>query len=243
MSSYEQDCDEGEIDSGCVAARRLHQLLSEVRRAPKDARNFALFERGDELKKLGIDYNQINAFDATDDATLDRQIAVTASVARAPHRRYEASTIVTAAKAGQPRNIGQRLMRSPTVRRLFESGDTANHIAKIERDRALEEARTAGVVNAAGHPNTSNNQYDAERHARWAYRTSKAVGPGLATLFGIGHELDNLWHGGPLRETFMDLHNNGVGIGQFNAHGNEPDLKTPGLQWFGGRNARPSGDR
>lgn len=36
----------------------------------------------------------------------------------------------------------------------------------------------------------------------------------------------------------MDLHNNGVGIGQARAGGGMPDLRTPGLQWFKGTDAR-----
>lgn len=42
-----------------AAARRLHGLLVEVRAAPKDARNYMLFDRRDELKGFGIDDNQI----------------------------------------------------------------------------------------------------------------------------------------------------------------------------------------
>ena len=57
------------------AALRLRALLSEVRSAPKDSRDFALFERRDDLAKLGVDPAQIDGFDATDDAAIDRHIA------------------------------------------------------------------------------------------------------------------------------------------------------------------------
>jgi hypothetical protein len=67
-----------------AAARRLHGLLVEVRAAPKDARNYMLFDRRDELKGLGIDDNQIASFDPSNDA-LDTHIASMAAVAHPPN--------------------------------------------------------------------------------------------------------------------------------------------------------------
>jgi hypothetical protein len=64
-------------------AVRLHGLLSEVRNAPKDARDFALFDRRDALAELGVPHHQIDAFDATDDGALDGHIAQAGAVARA----------------------------------------------------------------------------------------------------------------------------------------------------------------
>jgi hypothetical protein len=94
MSGYDDDYSD--------AALKLHGLLSEVRRAPKDGRDFALFERGDELGKLGIGYDQINAFDATDDAALDHHIAAAASAARAPKRKGEDRDVVVTGASFRP---------------------------------------------------------------------------------------------------------------------------------------------
>lgn len=64
------------------AATRLYSLLADVRRAPGDRRNYMLFDQREELNSLGVDDDQINAFDATDDAELDQSIARAGAVVR-----------------------------------------------------------------------------------------------------------------------------------------------------------------
>jgi hypothetical protein len=88
------------------AAARLHGLLSDVRAAPRDARNYVLFERRDELNGLGVDDGQINAFDARDEATLDHHIAQANAVARGiGHRDNDAVTVT--AQVGEPSPFGE----------------------------------------------------------------------------------------------------------------------------------------
>jgi hypothetical protein len=53
---------------------RLLTLLREVRAAKSDARDFALFDRRDALAALGVPMDEIDKFDAHDDAALDRHI-------------------------------------------------------------------------------------------------------------------------------------------------------------------------
>ena len=228
-------------------AVRLRAILRGVRGARSDERDFALFDARDELKGLGVDAAQIDAFDAHDDAALDHHIGQAHAVATALGALDEADhsalwgeggvetlagengndTLLgggmddrieeTAAKAPHPPTLNERVMGSAPMQHITRPFKIANRLAHEEAARAKEEARRAGVFNSRGLPDSSNNQFDAERHARWAYRTAKEVGPRWATIFGVGHELDNLVHGGPVRETVMDLHNNGVGIGQARA--------------------------
>jgi len=56
-----------------------------------------------------------------------------------------------------------------------------------------------------------NNLFDAMRHALWSKRTVEETNWFTAYTAGVGHEIDNLLHGGPWRETLMDLHNNSIG--------------------------------
>jgi hypothetical protein len=61
---------------------RLLNLLRGVREAKPDARDFALFDRRDDLAALGVPHAQIDSFDARDDAALDRHIADAGAAAR-----------------------------------------------------------------------------------------------------------------------------------------------------------------
>lgn len=56
-------------------AARLHGLLNDVRDAPDDARDFAWFEKRDDLKRLGVAPDVIDNFDARDTRALDDHIA------------------------------------------------------------------------------------------------------------------------------------------------------------------------
>jgi len=56
-----------------------------------------------------------------------------------------------------------------------------------------------------------NDAYDAMRHAEWQCRTAAETNQFTAWISGLGHELDNLIHGGDWNESIMDLHNNAVG--------------------------------
>ena len=73
--------------------------------------------------------------------------------------------------------------------------DKANQIAAEERAKHH------------GH----NDADDAQRHAEWSCRMRKEIGPITAWSAGVGHELENLLHGGPWNESRMDLHNNEEG--------------------------------
>jgi hypothetical protein len=64
------------------SARRLRDLLGEVRAAAPDARDFALFDRRDDLAALGVAHDDIDAFDASDDDALDHHIASADAAAR-----------------------------------------------------------------------------------------------------------------------------------------------------------------
>ena len=56
-----------------------------------------------------------------------------------------------------------------------------------------------------------NDLFDGLRHAIWSKRTVEDTNWFTAYTAGVGHEIDNLLHGGPWRETLMDLHNNSIG--------------------------------
>ena len=63
----------------------------------------------------------------------------------------------------------------------------------------------------AKRPGAHNNQEDGMRHAEWSRRTACETNPFTAWYAGIGHELENLWHGSPWNEVKMDIHNNAEG--------------------------------
>lgn len=63
-----------------AAVQRLRDLLAEVRDAPHDARSFALFERRDELDRLGINADDLERGVDVDD-TMDRHISNLGAVA------------------------------------------------------------------------------------------------------------------------------------------------------------------
>jgi hypothetical protein len=56
-----------------------------------------------------------------------------------------------------------------------------------------------------------NDADDALRHADWSRRMQTEIGPFTSWSAGTLHEVDNLLHGGPWRESMMDLHNNAEG--------------------------------
>lgn len=64
-------------------AARLHGLLRELRGAPKNAREFAVFDRRDDWAKLGIGDSDFDGVDLSDDALIDHHIAQTGAAARA----------------------------------------------------------------------------------------------------------------------------------------------------------------
>jgi hypothetical protein len=223
-------------------AQDLLTLLTEVRQAKPDARDFALFDRRDALAGLGVPHTQIDGFDAKDDAALDRHIADARSVAKAlgasqdDDRLLFGETGREVLQGGASADTlladsGGDALRSPPVTHPIPPGPTwlerANQIADEEKARAKVQARMDGV-----HP--LNNRFDAERHARWTYRMAKDLGPTLATIIGIGHEITGL-PALKFNETLMDLHNNGVGIGQARAGGALPNTSTPGLKMQPGR--------
>jgi hypothetical protein len=110
---------------------------------------------------------------------------------------------------------------------------------KIGMQIAMEElARTQRITDnyrLGGH----NDIYDAERHARWVYRMSVAVGSGWAGLFGLGHEVEGAASGQPFIEMQMDLNNNSIGMNAAINGSGIPTRSTPGLVTIqGGKLAR-----
>ncbi len=109
------------------AAVRLHRLLSDVRAAPTDARNYMLFDRRDELNGLGVDDDQINGFDAANDAALDHHIARAGAMAREFGHNNDQAAPYWVAQLGPtalpPRGPGQRFIDAyHTARRSTFSG-------------------------------------------------------------------------------------------------------------------------
>ncbi len=98
----------------------------------------------------------------------------------------------------------------------------------IARQIAKEEsARTKRITDnfrLGGH----NDIYDAERHARWVYRMSLAVGSGWAGVFATGHEFQEIF-GQPTIEMQMDLNNNSLGMNAAIEGTGIPTRSTPGL--------------
>jgi hypothetical protein len=74
-----------------------------------------------------------------------------------------------------------------------------------------------------------NNRYDAERHARWAYRMAKEIDPVTAYLVSVGHEVTGLLKGEPLREARMDMNNNWVGLDAARSGKPIPNRRDPDL--------------
>jgi hypothetical protein len=188
-------------------APNLLALLTEVRDATPDARDFAWFDRRDDLMRAGVPRVEVDGFDARDSAALNRKITETRAAA--------SGSDAWPAFA----DAGGDVLRSPPAPTPIQPGrnwvQRATRIADEEKARSIAQARAAGV-------SAHNNRFDAERHARWTYRMAKELGPTIATIAGIGHEIGNIAHFEPLGEALMDLHNNGVGIG----HARTPCLVT-----------------
>lgn len=95
---------------------RLHGLLKDVRGAADDARDFAWFEKHDDLKRLGVDPDVIDNFDARDTAALDQSIAATVTATRGLGRsasgNLNAYGVAQAGPIAQPyqRNIRERFV-------------------------------------------------------------------------------------------------------------------------------------
>ncbi|HEX2653200.1 MAG TPA: RHS repeat-associated core domain-containing protein, partial [Xanthobacteraceae bacterium] len=109
---------------------------------------------------------------------------------------------------------------------------SASEAAAIARQIANEElARTQRITDnfrLGGH----NDIFDAERHARWVYRMSVAVGSGWAGLFATAHEGDGMLGGQPFNEMRMDLRNNSLGMNAAINGTGIPTRSTPGLTYI-----------
>ena len=77
-------------------------------------------------------------------------------------------------------------------------------------------------------PTQHNDIGDATRHAEWNQRMVQETNSFTAWVAGVGHEIDNLLHGGPWNETMMDIHNNAEGrvAGQQGSPVNPSNLQT-----------------
>lgn len=128
-------------------AQGLLTLLTEVRQAKPDARDFALFERRDALNALGVPHAQIDGFDATDDAALDEHIA-DARIAAAPPLTNPLLPATPWPKNGptwQPYNPTKDLLPAPP-----SAAPKAPPAPQIDpRVRALLDTITAGEIDEA----------------------------------------------------------------------------------------------
>jgi RHS repeat-associated protein len=99
----------------------------------------------------------------------------------------------------------------------------------IARRIANEElARTQRITDnyrLGGH----NDIYDAERHARWVYRMSIAIGSGWAGRCATAQEGEGMVGGQPFIEMRMDLNNNSLGMNAAINGTGMPTRSTPGL--------------
>jgi RHS repeat-associated protein len=113
---------------------------------------------------------------------------------------------------------------------------SASEAAAIARQIANEElARTKRITDnyrLGGH----NDIFDAERHARWVYRMSVAVGSGWAGLIAAGHEGEGMLGGQPFNEMRMDMNNNSLGMNAAINGAGIPNRSTPGLMYISGGN-------
>lgn len=66
-----------------AAALMLRGMLRELRSAPKDSRDFLVFDKRDDWKDLGVNDDHVAAFDLSDDALLDHHIAQAGEAVRA----------------------------------------------------------------------------------------------------------------------------------------------------------------
>ena len=111
---------------------------------------------------------------------------------------------------------------------------SASEAAAIARQIANQElARTQRITDnyrLGGH----NDIFDAERHARWVYRMSVAVGSGWAGLFGAGHEGEDMLGGQPFSEMQMDMNNNSLGMNAAINGAGIPTRSTQGLMYMSG---------
>ena len=64
------------------AALKLRGMLTEVRNAPKDARDFLVFDKRDDWADLGVSDDDAEGVDLSDDALLDHHIAQAGAAAR-----------------------------------------------------------------------------------------------------------------------------------------------------------------
>ncbi len=111
--------------------------------------------------------------------------------------------------------------------RGLETGDWWDIVSNLRRAHEIgmqELAKRSG-------PGMHNNANDAMRHAEWMRRTTEETNAFTAWLAGVGHELDNLTEGAPLKEILMDLHNNAQGR-RAGSEGRPVDPKS--LQTIGG---------
>lgn len=84
----------------------LRGMLTEVRNAPKDARDFLVFDKRDDWTALGLGDDHLAAADLTDDAMLDREIADCTTCLHALGHDDEDAVAVTA-QASEPRPFGE----------------------------------------------------------------------------------------------------------------------------------------
>jgi hypothetical protein len=100
---------------------------------------------------------------------------------------------------------------------------------QIAREELARTKRITDNYRLGGH----NDIYDAERHARWVYRMSVAVGSGWAGLFATGHEFQEIF-GQPTMEMRTDMHNNSLGMRAARDGTGIPKRSTPGLVYIRG---------
>lgn len=89
------------------------------------------------------------------------------------------------------------------VKNLVRANEIANEV--------LIEAQVKASDLPGGTSGLRNGPADAWRHARWNQRMVNEIDWQTAFLAGVGHEVDNLFSGQSMNETFMDLLNNAQG--------------------------------
>lgn len=112
------------------AALKLRGMLTEVRNAPKDARDFLVFDKRDDWAGLGVSDDDVEGADLSDDALLDHHIAQAGAAARAlghvedeEVQPYEVAQIGPVVPA--PRGAGQRFLDAyDTARRSTVLGSS-----------------------------------------------------------------------------------------------------------------------
>ena len=109
-----------------AAALMLRGMLRELRSAPKDSRDFLVFDKRDDWRDLGVDDDHVAAFDLSDDALLDHHIAQADEAVRAlGHVDGDEVTVTAAADGAGPFGTGYTTLYPRNYDPARSSGVTA----------------------------------------------------------------------------------------------------------------------